>query len=245
MPLAAVAGIGAIGSIVGGVISAGAAKSASNAQVAAANHATDVQQHMFDLTRGDLMPFTQGGQGQFAAYDATQPFNFNPTEAQLESTPGYQFTKTQGLKAVQNSAAARGLGVSGAAQKGAATFATGLADQTYGNQFDRALTQYTTNTNKLLQGATIGENAAAHTGAFATQTGANIGNNIVGAGNAQAAGQIGVANALTGAIGGVSNNALLYGMLRPGGFGGSGSGGGMAGMYGDPSAGFDTSILAG
>lgn len=57
------------------------------------------------------------------------------TQAELEQTPGYQFTRQQGLQAVQNSAAARGLGVSGAALKGAATFATGLADSTYQQQF--------------------------------------------------------------------------------------------------------------
>lgn len=57
------------------------------------------------------------------------------TQAELEQTPGYQFTRSQGLQAVQNSAAARGLGVSGAAMKGAATFATGLADSTYQQQF--------------------------------------------------------------------------------------------------------------
>lgn len=57
------------------------------------------------------------------------------TQQELEQTPGYQFTRNQGLQAVQNSAAARGLGVSGAALKGAATFATGLADSTYQQQF--------------------------------------------------------------------------------------------------------------
>jgi hypothetical protein len=58
-----------------------------------------------------------------------------PTQAQLEATPGYQFTLQQGLESTQNSAAARGLGNSGAALKGAATYATGLANQTYQNQF--------------------------------------------------------------------------------------------------------------
>lgn len=57
------------------------------------------------------------------------------TQAELEQTPGYQFARSQGLQSVQNSAAARGLGVSGAAMKGAATFATGLADNTYQAQF--------------------------------------------------------------------------------------------------------------
>jgi hypothetical protein len=64
------------------------------------------------------------------------------SQAQLEQTPGYQFNLAQGLKATQNSAAARGLGVSGAALKGAATYATGLADSTYQNQFNNAQTNY-------------------------------------------------------------------------------------------------------
>jgi hypothetical protein len=67
-----------------------------------------------------------------------QNVDFNPinmTQAELEATPGYQFTRNQGLKAVQNSAAARGLGSSGMAQRGAAEYATGLADQTWQNVY--------------------------------------------------------------------------------------------------------------
>lgn len=68
----------------------------------------------------------------------------NFTQADLEATPGYQFTLAQGLKATQNSAAARGLGVSGAALKGAATFATGLSDQTYNTRFGQQQQAYNT-----------------------------------------------------------------------------------------------------
>ena len=42
---------------------------------------------------------------------------FQPTMAQLEQTPGYQFSLDQGLKATQNSYAGQGLGASGAAMK--------------------------------------------------------------------------------------------------------------------------------
>ena len=55
-------------------------------------------------------------------------------ENALQSTPGYQFTLDQGLKAAQNNATAQGLGVSGAAMKAASTYTSGLADQTYQNQ---------------------------------------------------------------------------------------------------------------
>lgn len=50
--------------------------------------------------------------------------------------PGYQFTLDQGLKAVQNSAAAKGLGISGAALKGAADYTTGLTNSAYSNYLD-------------------------------------------------------------------------------------------------------------
>lgn len=68
--------------------------------------------------------------------------DFNMTQANLEATPGYQFNLSQGLKAVQNSASARGLGISGAAQKGAARFASGLADSTYQNQLNNYMNQF-------------------------------------------------------------------------------------------------------
>lgn len=60
----------------------------------------------------------------------------------LESTPGYQFTLDQGLKATQNSFTSKGLGNSGAALKGAASFASGLADQTYSNRLNEYLNTY-------------------------------------------------------------------------------------------------------
>ncbi len=88
---------------------------------------------------------------------------FAPTIENLEKTPGYQFTLDQGLKAVQNSYAAQGLGTSGAAMKGAADYAEGLASTTYQNQFKNwydeqnlALDNYNKQTINLLQQAGAG-----------------------------------------------------------------------------------------
>lgn len=111
----------------------------------------------------DFIPaYRDDGSGYVAAMDAANP-QANITDsnvvtpashitsvvpgrmdqATLEATPGYQFALSQGLKATQNSAAARGLGVSGAAMKGAAAYATGLADNTYQQQFNQLQTQFT------------------------------------------------------------------------------------------------------
>lgn len=149
----------------------------------------------------------------------TTPFSFDATK--LDQTPGYQFTLQQGTKALQNSAAAQGLGLSGAQEKGLLSYATGLADQTYGNQYNRALQQYQTNygiandmVNRLSGLASLGQNAAAGVGNAGMQTASNIGNLITGAGNAQAAGTVGSANALSSGLSGLGGSSLLYSLLN-------------------------------
>lgn len=69
-------------------------------------------------------------------------FDPKAIQAALEATPGYQFTRDQGQKAVQNSYAAKGLGSSGAAMRGAADYATGLAGQTYEQRLQDYLSGY-------------------------------------------------------------------------------------------------------
>ena len=147
-----------------------------------------------------------------------QTFSFNPGD--LTKTPGYEWNYAQGMRAVNNSAASRGLGLSGAQLKGAETFASGLADNTYQNQYNNALTQYQTNynaaannVNRLMSLLGVGQSAANQTGAYGMQNAANMGNYLTSGANAQASGQVGSANALSNALSGVGNNALLYSML--------------------------------
>jgi hypothetical protein len=177
------AGITAIGSVVAGGEAAGGAKAGADAQL-----------QMYNTTRSDLLPYNQAGQQDFAQYNRLITGSPEEQMAALQGLPGYQFVKTQGLKSVQNSAAARGLGVSGAALKGAAGFATGLADTTFGEQ-----------ANRLLAGATLGENAGAHTGSTAGALGAGIGTALTNAGAAQAAG-------ITGAANNIGSGLIGYGM---------------------------------
>jgi hypothetical protein len=86
---------------------------------------------MYLQTRADLSPFTGAGASVLPGLNAlstsgltgggpdylAQAAGERPlqmTQAELEATPGYQFTRDQGLKAVQSAAASRGLGMSGA-----------------------------------------------------------------------------------------------------------------------------------
>lgn len=146
-----------------------------------------------------------------------------PTAAEAAATPGYQFTLGQGLKAAQNSASARGLGASGAALKGAETYATGLADSTYNDTFNRNLSTFKTNyssaadnVNRLLGVAGLGENAAAQTGSAGTAAANSMAGTITGAGNASAAGTVASSNALGGALNSAGSSLLLNQLLGNG-----------------------------
>lgn len=132
----------------------------------------------------------------------------------LKQTPGYQFTLDQGLKASQAGYAARGLGSSGAAMKGAANYATGLASGTYNQQLANYLAQNQQIFNMLQGQQQLGETAAAGFGGYATQTGASLGSNLIGAGNAQAASQIAAGNALASGLSGAGGNISQYMMLN-------------------------------
>lgn len=237
--------------VVGGATLAGAAitsdatKSAADTQSDAANRAADIQNQQWQQTQANMKPYLQLGTSSISpllkamGYNASQnddgTWSYNgvdssnplmqrfsaPTAAEAGASPGYQFTLQQGLKATQNSAAARGLGTSGAALKGASTYATGLADSTYNDVYNRALQTFNTNyksasdnVNRLTGLVGSGQNAAGGLGALGAQTTANIGNTITSGANAQAAGTIGSANALSGALGSLGNNALIYGMTQ-------------------------------
>lgn len=230
---------GAVGSaVIGGVASNMAAGTASKG----AKDAAGLQAAQFETTRGDLQPYNTYGQSvlpnmqalAFSGPNGPNGVNYldmaqralpgQMSQAQLEATPGYQWNLQQGLKSAQSAAAARGLGVSGAALKGAAKYATGLADSTYQNQFANAqanfgdilnlnTTQQSNLTNqfgRMAGMATLGENAAAQTGALGTAAAKTEGQGILAAAQYQGAGQQGIANAANGAF----NNYLQYDALK-------------------------------
>lgn len=176
----------------------------------------------------------------YPAFQAPPAFKpFEPKD--LENTPGYKFALDQGLKAVQNGFASRGLGSSGAAMKGAADYAIGQASTTYNQQLQNYLTQNQQGFNQYLAGQGQGwtqdfnqrqmlanllmgpYNTGANTGSSLAGTGVAsqtaAGNYLTGGAAAQAAGQVGSANAWGGAL----NNLMMYSLLQPGAFGSSAS----------------------
>lgn len=200
---------------VGAATSVYAANKAASAQKDAAQTAANTSLSMYNTTRGDLAPFRNIG--NTAANNLTNKLDFLTSpitmdQATLEQTPGYQFNKTQGLKAVQNSAAARGLGVSGAALKGAATFATGLADSTYQNQFANENINRTNAYNRLKGLVDTGETAAAGGGALGANAANTAANAQIGAGNAQAAAYNASGQAISGGVNNIGGYLAYKGL---------------------------------
>lgn len=222
-------------SAIGAVATSSAANKAAKAQTQAAQQATNTEQQMYDTTRSDLAPYNAAGKasltnattylngyGTSDAGASTAALNKLVTgaggsqQAALQQTPGYQFSLSSGLKAAQNSAAARGLGVSGAAIRGATNVASQDANATFGDQVNR-LTQnaqvqnqaFNDQYNRYMAGAQLGENAAAQTGNYGTQTASSVGNNLTSAGNAQAAASMAGATALNNGLSGFTTAAML------------------------------------
>ena len=174
------------------VVQSNAAKKAAKQQTNAANQASATEQGFYNDAQGNLQPTIDTGKSATSKISDLEGLGANGNNgimSTLQSLPGYQFSNTQGLKAVQNSASARGLGTSGAAQKGAATFSTGNANTYYNN--------YLTG---LQSTANAGTGAAESLGGLGTTTGNEIGSNDIGAGNAQAS--------ATNKTGAVEANAL-------------------------------------
>lgn len=212
-----------------GALSAGAGIYGSSQQAGAAKDASNQQRQMFDILQGNLQPYMTGGADAFKTLQGQLPSltaPFNPTMAQLESTPGYQFTKQQGMNAVNNSNSTKGWGQSGPGAKGIADYVTGLASNTFNQQFSNYWNQNQDIYSMLMGPSQLGESAGANVGAGAISTGAGIASNTIGAGNAAAAGAVGAANGINS---GVMNYAALtspwwQGAQPPAAAGGGGAG---------------------
>lgn len=208
--MVAAAVVGAVGSVAGGLVQSSAAKSAAGAQRDAAAQANATEQGFFDTAYNADKPFIQTGQDASSKISDLEGLNGGTPSSimsTLQGLPGYQFANQQGLKSVQNSATARGLGVSGASQKAAANFSTGLANQYYNN----LLTGLQTTAN-------TGAGSAASLGTVATNIGNQIGENTIGAGNATAAGDLAsgsaFGNAINGVTGNIGNNLIASSLLQ-------------------------------
>src|SRR6185369_13561279 len=100
--------IGAVATVGSAVIGAGAAGKAANAQSDAAKYAADLQMQQYQQSREDATPWrVAGGKAITQLSDMLKP-GYDYT-----TSPGYQFRFKEGQRAIDSSAAAKGLLLSG------------------------------------------------------------------------------------------------------------------------------------
>jgi len=247
---------------------AGSSREAALIQAAAAEQALRLQKQLADEQVLRNAPTVQAGDtarnrmldliglsgrtGAAGYGSANQPYSmagFDPNSlmrnfgaSDFQTDPGYNFRLSEGLKAIDRQAAARGGLISGAGLKAAGRFGGDLASQEYGNAFNRFQTNRASQAGlftdaynrdrtrqmdeygRLSDFTTRGANAAANTGTSQAAYGTNaanlisqgaqaMGQGVLGAGQAAAAGQMGAGNtynnAIQAALQGYQNNQMM------------------------------------
>lgn len=281
--------------LIGGMMSADAAKSAANSQSSAADRASAAQERMFNKQVELQAPFRYAGlkannklmqllglstdvntpnvedfirQSVGSAYDngyrignnnrdqtiagaianyqrgdygsadnALKTFGYQPDAnasadpeygsllrsfgmQDFQADPGYAFRQSEGMKGVENSAAARGGLLSGAALKAIQKYGQDLASQEYGNAYQRFNADQTNKYNRLagiVNTAQVGTNVLTDA---AQKFGDSSSKNILAAGDARASGIVGSASAMNDSIGKTASlyqqNELMKLIRKPG-----------------------------
>jgi hypothetical protein len=193
---------------------ASAAERGAQMQSDAANRAAALQEKQY----ADLAPYRESGQIGLSKIQEMLPyFTKEVTAEDLRRMPGFEFGLNQGTGAAGQAMNVGGGGsnVDMARTKFATDYATNVGLPQY-------LQQRTGIYNTLANIAGIGQKAQEQ----GTNIASNIGQLGVGGATALGAGQIGAANAMSGAYGNIGSNLMLSQLINPqGGYGGITSGG--------------------
>ena len=208
------AGISSLASLYGASQIGKAARTAADIGAGATDRATALQQSQYDQTRADLAPYRAAGTNALAQLTAgTAPggqFTKSFGMSDFEQDPGYGFRMSEGLKALDRSAAARGGLLSGATLKGAQRYGQDLGSQEYQNAFNRYQTNRSNLLNPLQSLAGIGQTST-NQGISAGQNYAtNVGNLGMNAAGTQANAGLTAAQANQSAYGNVGNAFANY-----------------------------------
>jgi len=245
--MSAVAAAIVVTGVAGAAIGSSASKSAANTQAEASYEAAklqaeaskyqaDVQKDIYEQQKAVMAPYVAAGEtgqnrlleylgigGSTGAQDYGKyaTAEFTPDQFLAGQDPAYAFRMSEGLSALEKTAAARGGLLSGNAMQAAQTYGQGLASEEYQNAFNR---YQTTRTNTLspyqsLQG--VGEAAAAGQATNLSSLGSNLANISqtsaaaqagynTSAANALAAGTVGSANAWSSGLTGAASSYMNY-----------------------------------
>lgn len=175
------------------LIGAYSADKAADKSKAGYDAASLEQSRQYDQTREDFAPWREAGQNALGRLTNASTGDLS----EFQASPGYEFVRSEGQRDIGNSFAARGGAASGNALRALAQYNQGLASNEFGNWWNRQAGL-----------AGVGQAATQSTANAGANAAANIGNNLIGAGNARASGVMGVNNAIQNGLG---NALYLYG----------------------------------
>ena len=201
---------GPIGAAIGAGIGSGldtsdAASQAAAVQADAANRAADLQYQQWKEQVALSKPWLEAGQTALNKL-IPEATNYTPFGmAQFQQDPGYAFRLSEGQKALEQSAAARGGLLSGTTGKNLLRYGQEMGSQEYTNAFNRYQAERAARLAPLQSLAGVGQTTAQQIGQAGQTMATNVGQAGAAAAQARASGYMGQANALNQALGGASN----------------------------------------
>jgi hypothetical protein len=204
------------------------ARRAASTQAAAADRAAELQREQFERQVELQAPFREAGVralGKLEAAADYTPFSMNAFQAD----PGYAFRLSEGQKALERSAAARGGLMGGATGKALTRFGQEMGSQEYQNAFNRYQAERSARLNPLQSLAGVGQTSTNALGAAGQAYASGAGEALGAGAQARASGYMGMANAIGGGLNQYMNysqnqaqNSLLQQALARGYGGGMG-----------------------
>ena len=190
----------------------GAAREAAATTAAATDREIALRRQMYEDEVARQKPFYEAGVNALPGYlkgigeggELVRGF----TQADYQADPGYAFRMSEGLKALDRTAAARGGLMSGAALKGAQRYGQGLASEEFGNAYQRYRDTQGLRRNALAgvvgyaptaagSMATSGQNYASGAGSAISSQGENAANALIAGQQARSSAYGTLGNALS------------------------------------------------
>ena len=164
----------------------GAARDAANAANAGTQSSIDLQRRMYEEGVARQQPFYRAGVNSLPEYvsgigqggELVRGF----TQADYQADPGYAFRLSEGQKALDRQAAARGGLISGSALKAAQRYGQDMASQEFGNAYNRFRDTQTLRRNALAGVTGFAPTAAGAMSASGQNYATNAGNAMMGQG---------------------------------------------------------------
>lgn len=209
------AGWVAAAAVGGALIGSNAASKAAKTSAAASDRASDVQREMFERNVELNAPFREAGVNALnKLVPLTDYQNFGMD--QFQADPGYAFRMSEGMKALEGSAAARGGLLSGNTLRGIQRYGQDMASQEFQNAFNRYGIERERRLAPLQSLAGVGQTTSQQLGAAGTQFANTMGN--IGMNQANVAGNAAMSRAST--YGNTANQLAYLGGRYYGGSGG-------------------------